>query len=50
MVGDYPLAESSQIPGDNQSIDLDVSSTTFGLIGSADLKIVVSMLQVSGVE
>ena len=40
MVGDYPLAESSQISGNNQSVDLDISSTTFGLIGSADLKIV----------
>ena len=49
MVGDYPLAESSQIPGDNQSIDLDVSSTTFGLIGSADLKIVSLYASVSQV-
>ena len=49
MVGDYPLAESSQISGDNQSIDLDVSSTTFGLIGSADLKIVSLYASVSQV-
>ena len=49
MAGDYPLAESSQIPGDNQSIDLDISSTTFGLIGSADLKIVSLYASVSQV-
>ena len=49
MVGDYPLAESSQISGDNQSIDLDISSSTFGLIGSADLKIVSLYASVSQV-
>ena len=49
MVGDYPLAESSQISGENQSIDLDISSTTFGLIGSADLKIVSLYASVSQV-
>ena len=49
MVGDYPLGESSQILGSNQSIDLDISSTAFGLIGSADLKIVSLYASVSQV-
>ena len=49
MVGDYPLAESSQISGSNQTIDLDISSSTFGLIGSADLKIVSLYASVSQV-
>ena len=49
MVGDYPLAESSQISGENQSIDLDISSSTFGLIGSADLKIVTLFASVTQV-
>ena len=49
MAGDYPLAESSQISGENQSIDLDISSTTFGFIGSADLKIVSLYASVSQV-
>lgn len=49
MVGDYPLAESSQISGENQSIDLDISSSAFGLIGSADLKIVSLYASVSQV-
>tara|TARA_B100001287_G_scaffold228405_1_gene198528 strand:+ start:108 stop:1124 length:1017 start_codon:yes stop_codon:yes gene_type:complete len=49
MVGNYPLAESSQISGSNQSIDLDISSSTFGLIGSADLKIVSLYASISQV-
>ena len=49
MTGDYPLAESSQISGNNQSVDLDIASSTFGLIGSADLKIISLYASVSQV-
>ena len=49
MVGDYPLSESSQISGSNQSVDLDIASSTFGLIGSADIKIVSLYASISQV-
>ena len=40
LEGSYNFGVNSQIPGENQSVDLKVSSYGLGVLGSVDLKIV----------
>ncbi len=49
LEGDYSFGVNSQIPGENQSVDLRVRNYGLGLLGSVDLKIVsvyASIMQV----
>ena len=49
LKGDYNFGANSQIPGENQAVDLRVSNYGLGLLGSVDLKIVsvyASIMQV----
>ena len=49
IAGDYVFGVNSEIPGENQSIELNVSNTSAGLVASLDLKVVSIYSSVSQV-